>query len=88
MNLAGLVGIIIQFYSWLLFGYVLLSWIPAGGVVTDVRAALAIICEPYLSIFRRIIPPVGMMDISPIVAFLVLNALSSVLVRLLVSLGL
>ena len=31
------------------------------------------ICEPYLEPFRRIIPPLGMIDISPIVAFLVLN---------------
>ena len=31
------------------------------------------VCEPYLSIFRRFIPPIGPLDISPIVAILVLS---------------
>ena len=31
------------------------------------------ICEPYLEQFRRFIPPIGMIDISPIVGFIVLN---------------
>jgi YggT family protein len=31
------------------------------------------VCEPYLSIFRRFIPSIGALDLSPIVAILVLN---------------
>ena len=34
---------------------------------------LASLCEPYLEPFRRIIPPLGMIDISPIVAIFVLK---------------
>lgn len=37
------------------------------------RAFLASICEPYLEPFRKIIPPIAMLDISPIVAILVLR---------------
>jgi YggT family protein len=34
------------------------------------------VCDPYLNIFRGIIPPLGGLDLSPILAFLVLNALT------------
>lgn len=40
---------------------------------TSVGNLFARICEPYLEPFRRIIPPLGMIDISPIVALIVLQ---------------
>lgn len=66
---------LINFYSILIVVYVLMSWIPQGvnRVVEDIRSVLASICEPYLGIFRRVIPPLGMVDFSPIVAILVLE---------------
>lgn len=80
MDIAGLVGAVLRFYAWLIIGYILLSWIPAGGVVDDIRRALSTLVDPYLNIFRRFIPPIGMIDISPIVAILVLNVLSGIIV--------
>ncbi len=49
-----------------------MSWVP------DVRASkfgqlLGSICEPYLEPFRKIIPPIGMIDISPLVAIFLLR---------------
>ncbi len=67
----------------LIIAYVLMSWIPVKGVLYDVYRVLASIVEPYLGLFRRIIPPIGMIDISPIVAILVLQLLGNALVRLL-----
>lgn len=66
---------LINFYSILIVVYVLMSWIPQGAsrIVEDIRSVLASICEPYLGIFRRVIPPLGMVDFSPIVAILVLE---------------
>lgn len=73
---------LMQFYQTLIFAYVILSWFPVGGIVDDIRRVLATICEPYLGIFRRIIPPIGMIDISPIIAILALQMIGSLLVRL------
>ncbi|WHY79265.1 YggT family protein [Neobacillus sp. WH10] len=63
---------IITIYSWALIIYILMSWFP-NARESSIGQFLARICEPYLEPFRKIIPPIGMIDISPIVAFLVLN---------------
>ncbi|WP_338024386.1 YggT family protein [Anaerotardibacter muris] len=61
-------------YSLVIVIYVLLSWFPMGGIIQQVRDALGVICEPYLKLFKRIIPPIGgMVDITPIIALLVLQ---------------
>ncbi|SEB17457.1 YggT family protein [Thalassobacillus cyri] len=62
----------IQIYSWALIIYIFMSWFP-GARESSIGQFLAKICEPFLEPFRRIIPPLGMIDISPIVAILVLN---------------
>ncbi|MCP3761922.1 YggT family protein [Domibacillus sp. A3M-37] len=62
----------IQLYSWALIIYILMSWFPEARN-TSIGRFLTRICEPYLDPFRRIIPPLGMFDISPIVAFITLN---------------
>lgn len=68
----GLLQRLIQIYSWALIIYILMSWFP-NARESSIGQFLSRICEPYLEPFRRIIPPLGMIDISPIVAFLVLN---------------
>ena len=62
-------------YSIVLFVYVLMSWIPVkNGIIADIDNVLGRLCDPYLNIFRRFIPPIGgMVDISPIFALLVLQ---------------
>lgn len=63
-------------YCFILMVYILMSWFPItpGGIVYDVQQFLAKICEPFLAPFRKIIPPIGgMVDISPIIAFFVLQ---------------
>ena len=62
-------------YSMVIFVYVLMSWIPMKrGIVADIDSVLARLCDPYLNLFRRFIPPIGgMVDISPIAALLVLQ---------------
>ena len=48
---------------------VLLSWFPMGGIIEEIRNALGKICDPFLNLFKRLIPPIGgMVDITPIIA--------------------
>lgn len=61
----------LELYSFALIIYIFMSWFP-GARESSFGVFLAKICEPYLEPFRKIIPPIGMMDISPIVAIFVL----------------
>jgi YggT family protein len=55
-----------------------------SGALADIYAALGKICDPYLNLFKRLIPPIGgMVDITPIIALLVLQFGASFLVWLL-----
>jgi uncharacterized protein YggT (Ycf19 family) len=40
------------------------------------------VCEPYLRLFRRILPPLGPLDLSPVVAIVLLFLLKDVIDRL------
>jgi YggT family protein len=72
----------IQIYSTLLIIRVLLTWFPNINWYNQPFAALSQITDPYLNIFRNIIPPLGGMDFSPILAFVVLNIVSNLLYSL------
>ena len=62
----------LRLYYWIIFFYVILSWIfPIRQ--TKIFELLARIVEPYLAIFRRIIPPIAGLDFSPILAILALE---------------
>lgn len=62
----------LQIYSILLIIYILMSWVPSTRETTFGRM-LGAIAEPYLGFFRKFIPPLGMIDISPIVALFALQ---------------
>jgi YggT family protein len=81
-SLQFIVSRVLQFYSLLIIVYVILTWFPISGFFEDVFRVLATIVEPYLVIFRRIVPTFGMLDFSPFVAILVLWAIQAYLVPL------
>lgn len=63
-------------YAWIIFAYCILTWVPLqpGTPVGEVKAFLGRLVEPFLTPFQKLIPPIGgMVDISPIVAFFVLQ---------------
>jgi YggT family protein len=72
----------IQIYTVLLIIRVLLTWFPNIDFYSQPFAALAQITDPYLNLFRSIIPPLGGIDFSPIIAFLVLNLAGGLLENL------
>lgn len=66
------IGILFEIYYWMIIAYVLMSWIP-NARESAIGELLGKLVEPYLSPFRRIIPPIGgVIDISPIVALIAL----------------
>lgn len=68
------VSVFVGVYLLLIFAYVLLSWVrlPYSSTAERVKRFLYETCDPYLRVFRRFVPPLGPLDISPIVAMLTL----------------
>ncbi|SEM45788.1 YggT family protein [Mesobacillus persicus] len=79
--LLGILLQLVQLYQWALIIYIFMSWFP-NARESAIGQFLSRICEPYLEPFRKFIPPLGMIDISPIVAFLVLRFAASGLQQL------
>jgi YggT family protein len=85
MFIFRLVDLLFQVYFYLLIGKVILSWLPEfrGG---KVDRFISFYTDPYLNFFRGIIPPIGMIDISPIFAFIALSFIEYGVKRLLIAL--
>ena len=83
--LIRLIYALVDIYTWLLLAYCIMTWFPVSqGIIADIRTALARIVDPFLNVFRRIIPPIGgIVDVSPIVALFVLQFAVRIIVRLL-----
>ena len=81
-SIFGVLSDTLRIYSFLLLIRVLLTWFPSIDWNNGILSALCSITDPYLNIFRGIIPPIGGFDISSILAFLLLNFLQGQLYSL------
>ncbi|MGI2904979.1 YggT family protein [Tolypothrix sp. VBCCA 56010] len=72
----------VQIYSALLIIRVLLTWFPNISWYNQPFSALSQITDPYLNLFRSIIPPLGGMDFSPMLAIILLQVVGGGLVSL------
>jgi YggT family protein len=63
----------LEIYSLILLVRVLLSWFPNLDWSNPVLSTVSSITDPYLNAFRGLIPPIGGLDLSAILAFLALN---------------
>jgi YggT family protein len=72
-------------YVILIFAYVLMGWVrlPYSPWVNRIQRFLYDICEPYLRLFRRILPSFGPLDLSPMIGVIVLWVVEALLVRVL-----
>lgn len=80
--LIQLLNVAFQVYSWLMIARILLSWVrhdPRNPIIRFIYE----ITEPFLGLFRRLIPPIGMIDVSPIAAFIVLDLIRRFVLSLL-----
>jgi YggT family protein len=81
---ANFVAVFVYVYSALIFAYVILSWIQVPYALSWLQRFLYDVCEPYVRIFRRLLPPVGPIDFSPVIAIAVLYLLRLLINRVLI----
>ncbi len=81
---ANFVTVLFQVLTLAILARVLLSWFPMSPN-NPIIAFINEITEPILAPLRRVIPPLGMIDITPIVALLLLQVLQSVVVQALMA---
>jgi YggT family protein len=81
MILVDIIDLLFWVYLIMLFIRILGSWIPELQG-TRLMMFIAFYTEPYLNFFRRFIPPLGMVDFSPIVAFFCLSIIEAVVKQL------
>ena len=77
------VTVFVSVYVLLIFVYVLTSWIRLPYSLNWLQKFLYDVCDPYLRIFRRVLPSLGPLDLSPLVGVLVLVGVEQLVVRLL-----
>ncbi len=79
------INLLFQILSWAIIIRVLLSWFPNLNQDNPLIQLLRSITDPILEPARRVVPRIGMIDISPIVVLIVIDVARIVLVRLLQS---
>jgi uncharacterized protein YggT (Ycf19 family) len=88
-DLAGYVQTLVLVYTLLIIAYILSSMffqvggrLPYNRGLNAVMTFLRDVCEPYLRIFRRVLPPLGPLDLSPMVGIILLNVVGSIVANL------
>ena len=88
-EIADFLGALLTVYIILILAHIVIQFLFAFGVrpgyyrwLDTVLGFLRDVAEPYLRIFRRFIPPLGPLDLSPIVAILVLQIVGGILIGL------
>jgi len=88
-SIANFLNALLIVYLIMIFAYIITSLIFSfGGRIPYSKWSSAIlgflrdVCEPYLGIFRRFIPPIGPVDVSPIVAILLLQIVGGIIINI------
>lgn len=87
-GVGNFVSALFEVYILLIFLYILLNLLFSFGMKLPyarwsdaILTFLRDVCEPYLRLFRRFIPPIGMLDLSPMIAIFVLIIVRIVVVN-------
>lgn len=90
MTLSYLFSVLAQtlsIYSLILVVRLVLTWFPNLPWENPVLSAISAICDPYLNVFRGLIPPLGGLDLSPLLALLALQLSGGLLEQLAGAMG-
>lgn len=88
MSIASLVNSIFQLYWWIIIVRIFLTWIPTINWESQPFKFLRAVVDPVLNPFRALIPSIGGLDFSPIIAIIFIQIVQSAVVQLLLHLGL
>ncbi len=88
MGITYSVAKLFDLFGLILIARILLTWFPNINWHNQPFKGLRIISDFYLEPFRKVVPPVGMLDLSPIVAFIFLEVIRALVIYLLRSFGL
>jgi YggT family protein len=88
-DVAGYVQTLVFVYTLLIVAYILSSMffqvggrLPYSRTLNVVMGFLRDVCEPFLRIFRRVLPPLGPLDLSPMVGIIALNIVGAIVANL------
>jgi YggT family protein len=79
------VDVFIFVYTLIIFAYILLSWVrlPYSPWLSRIQRFLYDVCDPYLRMWRRVLPSFGPLDLSPVVGVAALYILLAVAINIL-----
>jgi uncharacterized protein YggT (Ycf19 family) len=80
-RIQSFVHVFILVYVLLILAFILMSWIrvPYSPWLNRIQRFLYDVCDPYLRLFRRVLPPLGALDLSPMVAVISLYAIDQII---------
>jgi uncharacterized protein YggT (Ycf19 family) len=76
-------NVFVGVYVLVIFLYILTMWIQLPYSLRPVERFLSDVCEPYLRLWRRIVPMAGPIDLSPMVAVIALIVIERIVVAIL-----
>jgi YggT family protein len=84
-NVESFLSVFIYVYSLLILAYIITSWVrlPYSTWLNRIQRFLYDVCDPYLRLWRRILPTFGPLDLSPVVGVAFLYILRIVLINIL-----
>jgi len=84
-NVEEFVNVFIVLYGIVLFAYILMSWVrlPYSVTLNRIQHFVHDVSEPYLRLFRRLLPMAGPLDLSPILAFVSLTVIDRLVIWIL-----
>jgi YggT family protein len=79
------INVFITLYGLVILAYILTGWLrlPYSPTLNRIQRFLYDVCEPYLRLFRRLLPATGAIDFSPILAFIALGVIDRLLIWIL-----
>ena len=86
-SVLGVVGLLVNIYFFALLAMIILSWVAAGSRHPAIYL-LYQITEPVMAPFRKVLPPMGGLDLSPILVFVLINIIQIALRHLAQGVGL